>query len=274
MTYNINNDATTTMMLFFDVSSSVGELECFWAITTGAALWSLLLYVSMTVLSTTTSTKGKKCNKSSNYHAATRLVSLVHAVLVTLTAFVVTIQTKDSNTQLGAPTMAPHRAALFVSLSYFTYDTAAMLFFASEHSEMHFVLHHILSLIGVAFPIYSGVSGFELVVVLGLAEVSNPGMHLLWLIDHFNLFKNKNAKTARLVVEVVFFLIPFFLARVIIGPLVTVFVLASPDVSIVLKAIAGSVQTMFIIFAFFVFRDNVLKGLVTKETVSHKEKLL
>eukprot|EP00760_Papus_ankaliazontas_P022963 PhM_4_TR19094/c0_g1_i2/m.43878 len=270
MTHNINNnDAPTTMMLFFDVSSSVGELECFWAITTGAALWSLLLYVSMTVLS---STKGKKCHKSSNYHAATRLVSLVHAVLVTLTAFVVTIQTKDSNTQLGAPTMAPHRAALFVSLSYFTYDTAAMLFFASEHSEMHFVLHHILSLIGVAFPIYSGVSGFELVVVLGLAEVSNPGMHLLWLIDHFNLFKN--AKNARLVVEVVFFLIPFFLARVIIGPLVTVFVLASPDVSIVLKAIAGSVQTMFIIFAFFVFRDNVLKGLVTKETVSHKEKLL
>lgn len=176
-----------------------------------------------------------------------RCVSLVHVVV---SLFFCAASVADWSRPLdgvGAPSSYPQMLAISVSFAYFIYDTiccAVELPFSVE-----FLMHHLITLMGLAFGYVRQISGTELVACLMLMEVSNPCMHGRELLKELKL-KDSSLSLAN---DVMFALV-FTVARIFIGPVLVYRCVMSPTSPTAVKLGAAGIQVVSILWFYKIVR--------------------
>ena len=85
----------------------------------------------------------------------------------------------QSNTEL-------HTDTVVLSLGYFVFDFVWCVIMQTEGLVM--LLHHVASMFGFGYVLYSGRYGCEITGVLGASEITNPLVQLRWFLKHGKLY--------------------------------------------------------------------------------------
>ena len=120
-----------------------------------------------------------------------RLVSTVHGffaiILTAYNTFFKAAACGDSNTHF-------EDLLLVFSLSYFWYDMLSMAYLGIMDRNMF--MHHVFSISGITFTVYSSTSGHEVIYGFLATEVSNPAMHLRQILRYLGLRYSKSYEAA------------------------------------------------------------------------------
>ena len=87
---------------------------------------------------------------------------------------------------LGQPSTELHTATVVLSLGYFLFDFAWCMSMRTEGGVM--LLHHMVSMFGFGYVLYSGRYGCEITGVLGVSELTNPLLQLRWFLKHAGVY--------------------------------------------------------------------------------------
>ena len=85
----------------------------------------------------------------------------------------------QSNTQL-------HTDIVVLSLGYFLFDFAWCVSMQTEGLVM--LLHHVVSMFGFGYVLYSGRYGCEITGVLGASEITNPLLQFRWFLKYSEMY--------------------------------------------------------------------------------------
>ncbi|CAM6083246.1 unnamed protein product [Calypogeia fissa] len=151
--------------------------------------------------------------KKRSWDFCNRCISVVH---VFVAVFLCMASVKDWSRPLdgiGGPSSRLQMRAITVSLSYFIYDFfCCLLDVPIDYSN---AVHHLITIMGLAFGYYKATCGPELVACLWLMELSNPFMHARALLKEFGV-KDTPLNT----LNDLSFVIVFTFARLLVGPYV------------------------------------------------------
>lgn len=116
-----------------------------------------------------------------------RGMSSTHALYITVMAlYIVFISDLFSDNHLGS--LITYRASplsnftLGVSLGYFISDLGMIFWLFPSLGGMEYVIHHTLSVIGIAYTMFTG-EGQLYTYMLLISEVTTPGINLRWFLD-------------------------------------------------------------------------------------------
>jgi hypothetical protein len=121
--------------------------------------------------------------RSFSADGANRVVSLVHSI-VGIILPIKAVNFARLRADIGSPTTEMQMTALTTSLGYFAYDTLCCLAIELREGQVDVAtfLHHVATLAGLGVGVFQRVSGQELLLCLLLMEISNPFMHLRFLL--------------------------------------------------------------------------------------------
>ncbi|KAF5190426.1 Transmembrane protein 56-b [Thalictrum thalictroides] len=125
-----------------------------------------------------------------------RCISTVHAFFISAMSlyFVFFSELYSDNRHAG---LVPFRSSsvstftLGISVGYFLTDIGMILWFYPSLGGMEYVLHHLLSIVSVAYSMLSGEGQLYTYMVL-ISETTTPGINLRWYLDTAGL-KRSNA---------------------------------------------------------------------------------
>ncbi|OVA12389.1 TRAM/LAG1/CLN8 homology domain [Macleaya cordata] len=144
-----------------------------------------------------------------------RGISTLHAIFITvMSLYLVFFSDLYSDRRLAG--LVTFRSsplsnfALGVSVGYFVSDLAMIFWLYPALGGMEYVLHHLLSLIAVAYSLVSGEGQLYTYMVL-ISETTTPGINLRWYLDTAGMKRS----TAYLINGVVIFL-TWLVARVLL----------------------------------------------------------
>ena len=187
-------------------------------------------------------------NSSCSYEWNCRIVSTIHAVLITAlsywSAFIVGpwpfVAFGEKNTSL-------HNLIASLTLGYFIYDFIWSMYMKTEGVDM--LMHHIVSICGTAYVLYIGLSGPELIATAFGTEISNPFLQIRWFLRETNRYNTLLAKANDIV-----FMVLFISVRLGPGTYVFIGVLKSEKSPFVIKT--GGTILYFIgwVWAFYIIR--------------------
>ena len=121
-----------------------------------------------------------------------RIVTAFHGIVATLLTFISAFITGPFPfTYVGKPNTQFHVAIIVISIGYFMFDFAWSLWYQTEGLVM--LAHHIVSIFGFSYVLYTGMSGCELTAVLGGSEVSNPFLQLRWFMRYSGHYSGRPA---------------------------------------------------------------------------------
>eukprot|EP00271_Cylindrocystis_brebissonii_P009958 TRINITY_DN2576_c0_g1_i1.p1 TRINITY_DN2576_c0_g1~~TRINITY_DN2576_c0_g1_i1.p1 ORF type:complete len:259 (-),score=31.69 TRINITY_DN2576_c0_g1_i1:435-1211(-) len=193
-----------------------------------------------------------------------RLVSVVHVfvalVLTTLSFGDMSGFLRD----VGGPNSPEQALAITVSLSYFSYDFVCCLFEVPLDVVMS--VHHVFTLMGLAYGIIAGQCGTELVACIWLMELSNPFMHARELLKEIKGQQKGQASGGAGVLSTVndlLFALTFTFARMVVGPYVVYYTLKAEDSPIPIKMGAVGIQVVSLFWFYKILRVvyyKVIKG--------------
>jgi hypothetical protein len=168
--FNTNTELRTDIHEYDDLK------EDFTAAVYGSLIWSSLYFII-------------KCSNLSWFMSSTkitplqdldlrnRIVSIVHGFgCILLTSF----EFFRGNPVCGESNTSYQRGVIIWSVSYFAYDTIAMLYEGLLDKAM--LIHHPLCIIGLGAPLIVGNQGNFVMFAIFLSELSNPAMHARHLI--------------------------------------------------------------------------------------------
>eukprot|EP00270_Netrium_digitus_P008249 TRINITY_DN2454_c0_g2_i1.p1 TRINITY_DN2454_c0_g2~~TRINITY_DN2454_c0_g2_i1.p1 ORF type:complete len:246 (+),score=17.80 TRINITY_DN2454_c0_g2_i1:75-812(+) len=156
-----------------------------------------------------------------SYDFSNRCVSVLH-VLVSLSLASRAIDWTDPLQGFGSANTENQALTMVVSLAYFIYDFFGCLF--ATPVDYASCLHHVFTVLGLAYGIIGSKSGAELVGCLWLMEISNPFMHGRELLRELKL-----KETAMATVNDLLFVLTFTAARIVIGPFFLYRALCAPS---------------------------------------------
>eukprot|EP00243_Klebsormidium_subtile_P010040 TRINITY_DN523_c0_g1_i1.p1 TRINITY_DN523_c0_g1~~TRINITY_DN523_c0_g1_i1.p1 ORF type:complete len:263 (+),score=31.72 TRINITY_DN523_c0_g1_i1:3-791(+) len=191
-----------------------------------------------------------------SYDFNNRLVSVIHCLVV----FPLALQTlnwSDPLGNVGGSSTEKEGRILEVSFAYFVYDLIGCTLDASTR-DISMSIHHIVSMLGMGWGLFSHTDGNELVVCLALVEISNPCMHTREFIKEFGL-----TGTAVEMANNLLFAATFTVARVVFGPILTWKTVASDKPPLPIKIGAGALQVVSTYWWYLVARMvyyKVVKG--------------
>ncbi|XP_026427766.1 transmembrane protein 56-B-like [Papaver somniferum] len=144
-----------------------------------------------------------------------RGISTIHAIFITTMSlyfvFFAELFSDRSITGLVTFRSSPlSNFALGVSVGYFIADLAMIFWLYPSLGGMEYVLHHLLSLIAVAYSMLSGEGQLYTYMVL-ISETTTPGINLRWYLDTAGMKRS----TAYLINGVVIFF-SWLVARVLL----------------------------------------------------------
>lgn len=87
---------------------------------------------------------------------------------------------------LGQLNTELHTDTVVLSLGYFLFDFAWCVRMQTEGWVM--LLHHVVSVFGFGYVLYSGRYGCEITCVLGASELTNPLLQLRWFLKHSDMY--------------------------------------------------------------------------------------
>lgn len=122
-----------------------------------------------------------------------RIVTFCHGCVATLLTFTSALVTGPFPfTYVGKPNTPFHVAIIVISVGYFLFDFVWSLWYQTEGVVM--LAHHIVSIFGFTYVLYTGMCGCELTAVLGGSEVSNPFLQLRWFMKASGHYRGQPAK--------------------------------------------------------------------------------
>ncbi|BFZ25747.1 hypothetical protein BsWGS_28786 [Bradybaena similaris] len=120
-------------------------------------------------------------NSSRSFEWHCRIVTTVHALVISFLAFYCTFRVGPSPfTDAGGPNSSLQIRTVSLCLGYFIFDVIWCLYFKTEGPAM--MAHHFVSIVGLAWCLFSGYYGTELVATIGGAEITNPLLQLRWFL--------------------------------------------------------------------------------------------
>ncbi|GBG59323.1 hypothetical protein CBR_g32335 [Chara braunii] len=158
--------------------------------------------------------------RARTYDFCNRAVSICHVVAAVILSMRSVEDPLDPLAKVGGPNSPKQMLALNVSLGYFIYDFFGCFF--DLKIDVPNAIHHIFSILGLAFGLWRERCGTELIACLWLMELSSPCMHSRIFLKELG-YKDT---TLSLVNEVIFALV-FTFARMVVGPVVVAATLTS-----------------------------------------------
>ena len=123
-----------------------------------------------------------------------RIVTAVHGVVASLLSFTSCFVVGPwPFTYIAQPNTQLHMTTITVSIGYFIFDFMWCLWYQTEGLVM--LSHHVVSLVGFTYGLYTGMYGSELTAVLGGSEVSNPFLQTRWFLKETGRYKDRMAFT-------------------------------------------------------------------------------
>ena len=158
-----------------------------------------------------------------------RVVSMVHAFVV---AFLGVTLLFTHPIEFGQENTPSQTYILNLSCGYFLYDTFSVATYEIMKGKFDWAAfaHHVATLMGLGYGLYSNRSGGELGITVFAMEVSNPFMHLVHMLREVGLRKAFIGK-----VNDYLFALSFFLTRMIFGTWSYYYTVMSPTTDIVIK---------------------------------------
>ncbi|KAJ7526834.1 hypothetical protein O6H91_16G044700 [Diphasiastrum complanatum] len=184
-----------------------------------------------------------------------RFVSQLHVVVALVLSSLSVQDWSHPFHPLAAPASPLQIRAMSVSLAYFVYDFLCCLILAP--GDISTAVHHIVSILSLAYGFFYATSGTELVACLWLMELSNPFMHAREMLKDFGL----KDTWVNLCNDACFALI-FTCARLVIGPyLVFVTLRANNPLLVKLGAVGMQLVSLFWFYKIVrLVRYKLLKG--------------
>ena len=122
-----------------------------------------------------------------------RVVTFFHGFLATFLSFLSSFITGPFPfTYVGKPSTPFHIAIIVISFGYFLFDFCWCIYYLTEGPLM--LAHHVVSIFGFLYILYTGMSGCELVAVVGGSEASNPLLQIRWFMKAMGLYSGTAAK--------------------------------------------------------------------------------
>ncbi|XP_022141361.1 transmembrane protein 56-like [Momordica charantia] len=123
-----------------------------------------------------------------------RAMSTLHAIFITAAAlYLVFLSDLYSDQHFGLITFRSSTISTFalgVSVGYFITDLVMIFWFYPALGGMEYVIHHLLSLIAVAYAMLTGEGQLYTYMVL-ISETTTPGINLRWYLDTAGMKKSK-----------------------------------------------------------------------------------
>lgn len=196
----------------------------------------------------------KPSKKEAILDTKTRIISIVHGVLVLALSFTDLIRYR---TIVNEKNSFFQEFTMLFSMSYFLYDLLCCLYY--NLYDLDLIFHHTLVFLGLVHTIMLGYGGSTFLFGFIVAEISNAPMHLRKILANHGL---RHTKLYELMESAYFKLYMF--ARGGLGPLMTVKCVTSPKVPTFL-----SVVTLGLVIQSFMFFRTMRK--IIKKTNSNKE---
>eukprot|EP00884_Botryococcus_braunii_P006540 jgi/Botrbrau1/15888/Bobra.40_1s0071.1 len=161
-----------------------------------------------------------------------RFVSLLHA-LVTVPLAIAAMRSPVF-ASFGQRTSDSELRVLTMSLGYFVYDTICC---SLIDFDLPSFIHHLCTILGLSVGVCLRKSGGELTACLLLMEMSNPFLHLRYMLKESRMESSSFA-----VLNDMAFAVSFIICRVLIGPLVVYHTLTCSSSSTFVKVGGLGVQ--------------------------------
>ncbi|KAG6607986.1 TLC domain-containing protein 4, partial [Cucurbita argyrosperma subsp. sororia] len=123
-----------------------------------------------------------------------RAMSTLHAIFITAASlYMVFLSDLYSDRYFGFITFRSSTISTFclgVSVGYFITDLGMISWFYPSLGGMEYVIHHLLSLVAVAYAMLTGEGQLYTFMVL-ISETTTPGINLRWYLDTAGMKKSK-----------------------------------------------------------------------------------
>ncbi|XP_068656489.1 uncharacterized protein [Aristolochia californica] len=134
-------------------------------------------------------------NKIQRIEWNNRGISTIHAIFITVTAlYLVFFSDLFSDNRLAGLVTFRRSAfstfALGVSVGYFIADLGMIMWMYPSLGGMEYIIHHFLSVIAVAYSLFSGEGQLYTYMVL-ISETTTPGINLRWYLDTAGMKRSK-----------------------------------------------------------------------------------
>lgn len=180
----------------------------------------------------------RKCSAEWNC----RLITAAHAIVSTSLSFTSAVLVGPwPFSHVGEPNTSVHSTIMVISLGYFMFDFMWCSYMQTESNVM--LAHHVVSILGFVYSLYTGRAGCELTAVMGASEVTNPLLQFRWFLKEMGLYKGWLAK----IVDTVFVCM-FWFCRLGVGTVFHYICQTSPKLDLMTK---GGGQAFYIISVIF-----------------------
>lgn len=139
-----------------------------------------------------------------------------------------------TNTQL-------HTAIVVLTIGYFVFDFAWCVGMQTEGAVM--LLHHVVSIFGFSYVLYTGKYGCEISAVLGASEVTNPLLQMRWFLKQTGRYSGSVEKAVDWM-----FVCLFCSLRLGVGTAFFFCFFSSPDVDAIARYGATAFYIISIVF--------------------------
>ncbi|KAF7833443.1 transmembrane protein 56-B-like [Senna tora] len=115
-----------------------------------------------------------------------RAISTVHAIFITTMSlylvFCSNLYSDDQSAEITLRSSALSTFGLGISVGYFIVDLGMIFWFYPSLGGYEYVIHHLFSLVAVAYSMMSGEGQLYTYMVL-VSETTTPGINLRWYLD-------------------------------------------------------------------------------------------
>lgn len=199
---------------------------------------------------------------------SSRVVSAVHAA-VSVVACCISLTVDSEWNQASAPTFS-QKLALIPTVTYFLVDLVGIL--RMSYFDIAFLAHHLVCITGLVYSMLGGVAGLEMLLCTLICEVSNPFMHVRWLMMKRremlgisatmpSSVVSKTKRVPRWVTDSAYFVldnttaIVFIVARLLIGPWLTFPTVMDERNPVLIRCLAFCLQAVSFKFCYYVLKS-------------------
>ena len=187
-----------------------------------------------------------------------RVLTTLHGMIVTFLSFLSAFYLGPWPFSYLAQQSTPlHTAIIIISIGYFIFDFMWCIWYQTEGVVM--LAHHMVSLFGLVYCLYTGMYGSEMTAVIGGSEASNPFLQLRWFLKSANMYTGKLATAVDFA-----FVGVYMIMRLGVGTALHICIQTDPRVDLIPKVGGNMFYIISIIFGVQIARFFVKKYILKK----------
>lgn len=182
-------------------------------------------------------------NDRVSHEFTNRLVTVTHALVVSLASVITTVTDRFCLDQLAQPSSIVHSTIIVVSLGYFIFDIIWCLYTKSGESIL-MMAHHVISILAFLYVLQQGRYGCETVAVVAISELSNPLLQLRWFIKYFGVYGGSVAVLVNCM-----FALTFWFLRMVLGTILLIYFMQTPQADLFAQLCGATFYTISVVFS-------------------------